>query len=91
MRTLKNVVVVYTYKETFCLKGHFFEYEWTTEDITDKNNGIYALYDINEVYSHHIIAYSITTYDGLLEIAEAYLKGDKKALLEAKRKWCMCY
>ena len=91
MRTLKRVVVVYTYKETICLKGHFFEYEWTTVDITKKNNGIYVLYDINDVHRHKIIAYSITTYDGLLEIAEAYLKGDEKALLKAKVKWCMCY
>ena len=88
MRTLKKVAVVYTYEETFCLKGHFFEYEWTTEDSTDKNNGIYALYD-SEIYQ--IIAYAITTYDGLLEIAEAYLEGDIKALAEAKLRWCMCY
>ena len=89
MLTLKKVEVVYTYKETLCVKGHFFEYEWTTPDIQEKDNGIYALYDMDNHYK--IIAYAITTYNGMLEIAEAYLKGDKKALSEAKRKWCMCY
>ena len=86
MRTLKRII--YVYEETFVIKGHNFTCEMT-KAIGKRENMLYTLYD-SEKYGR-LVASTIQTYEGINEIAEAYLTGDKQALEEAKRKWCICY
>lgn len=88
MRTLKRII--YVYEDVVLIRGHYFKYEMTKD--TKKNNGneLYTLYDIDKEYDY-LVATTILTYEGLYEIARSYLTGDKQALEEAKRKWCICY
>lgn len=88
MRTLKRIV--YVYEETIIIGGHYFRCE-TTKDIKKYNdNGLYTLYDIDKKYEH-LVASTILTYEGVYEIAQAYLADDKQILKEAVKKWCICY
>lgn len=88
MRTLKRII--YVYEEAVVIKGHNFNYE-TTKYVKKhkKPESLYALYDSGKY--GRLIASTILSYEGLNEIAEAYLTGDKQALEEAKKKWCICY
>ena len=88
MRTLKRII--YVYDELVFVKQHLFKIE-TTKDINkEKDDSLYTLYDA-EAENEDIVATTIQNYKGVIEIAEAYLTGDKQALDEAKIKWCFCY
>ena len=85
MRTLKRII--YVYEEKIVIKGHHFKYEMR-KALKSENTlyTSYTLYDSEK--SDLLIEVMITTYEGMKEIAEAYLTGDKQALEEAKRIWC---
>lgn len=88
MRTLKRII--YVYEETIVVKGHYFRYEMTKDTKKNNNNELYTLYDSEKKYEP-LVSSTIRTYEGLIKIAESYLTGDKQALEEAKREWCICY
>ena len=88
MRTLKRII--YVYDELIFVKQHLFKIETTKDIKKDKDDSLYTLYDA-EAENEDIVATTIQNYKGIIEIAEAYLTGDKQALDEAKIKWCFCY
>ena len=88
MRTLKRII--YVYEDTIIIMGHYFRYEMTKDTKKNNNNELYTLYDSEKKYEC-LVASTIRTYEGLIEIAESYLTGDKQALEDAKREWCLCY
>lgn len=88
MRTLKRIV--YVYEDTIIIGGHHFRYETTKDIKKDYDNGLYTLYDIDKKYEL-LVASTILTYEGVYEIARAYLADDKQVLKEAIKKWCICY
>lgn len=88
MRTLKRII--YVYEDTIIIRGHYFRYETTKDIKKDCDNGLYTLYDIEKKYEF-LVASTILTYEGLCEIARAYLTDDKHVLKEAIKKWCICY
>ena len=80
MRTLKTII--YVYEEEFVVSGHRFKYEMSKSD----RNTLFYLYDSE---NEKIIASGITTYHGLIAIAEAYLTGNSTSLAEAKYRNCI--
>lgn len=86
MKQLKRLIAVY--EETIVVKGHRLKVETSIEIMQNRDNSIYELYDSKK--NDYLIAGTIRTYKGLYEIAEAYVKGDKQTLEEAKRKNCIC-
>ena len=86
MKQLKRLIAVY--EERIVVKGHRLKVETSREIMQNRDNSIYELYDPKK--NDYLIAGTIKTYDGLIEIAEAYVKGDKQTLEEAKRKNCIC-
>lgn len=88
MRTLRRII--YVYDEIIFVKHHCFRYEMTKDIKKNNENGLYSLYDFEKKYEP-LVASTIRTYDGVVEIAEAYLTGDEQALEEAKIKCCICY
>lgn len=87
MRTLKRIICVY--EELIFVKQHLFKIETTKDIKKDKDDSLYTLYDA-EAENEDIVATTIQNYKGIIEIAEAYVKGDKQTLEEAKRKNCIC-
>ena len=88
MRTLKRII--YVYDEIIFVKHHCFRLEITKDIKKNKDNEIYSLYDFEKKYEP-LVCSTIRNYEGIVEIAAAYLTGDKQALEETKRKWCICY
>ena len=89
METLKRII--YVYEDVILIRGHYFKYERTKDVKKDKDNELYSLYDLEKKYDI-LVASTIVDYEGLYEIARAYLTGDKQALDEAMKKWCLtCY
>ena len=88
MRTLKSII--YVYEETLAIKGHYFRYEMTKEVKKCNLHSLYSLYDLEK--NDNLVASTILTYEGVYEIAEAYLTGDKQKLEEAEKNFCLnCY
>ena len=81
MRTLKSII--YVYEEEFVVSGHRFKYEMSKSD----RYTLFYLYDSEK--NEQIIASGITTYHGLIAIAEAYLTGNRESLAEAKYRNCI--
>ena len=87
MRTLKRII--YVYEEKIVIKGHHFKYEMRKATKKNSENTLYTSYTLyDSEASDLLIEVMIPTYEGMKEIAEAYLTGDKQALEEAKRIWC---
>lgn len=86
MKQLKRLVAVY--EENIVLKGHYFKVE-TSKDVMKNEDNL--IYDLSDYENDHLIACTIRSYKGLCEIAEAYLKGDKQTLEDAKKKNCIIY
>ena len=85
MKQLKRLIAVYD--ELIVVKGHYFKVEMSKDVLKDEDDSLYELY-----HNDYLIAGTIRSYNGLIEVAEAYLTGDKKVLEAAQRKWCLiCY
>ena len=84
MKQLKRLIAVY--EENIVVKGHYFTVEKSKDVMKDEDDELFELY-----YQGYFIAGTIRSYKGLIEIAEAYLTGDKQTLVEAKSKNCMIY
>ena len=86
METLKRII--YVYEDVILIRGHYFKYERTKDVKKDKDNELYTLYDMEK--NEYLVCSTITSYEGLYEIARAYLTGYKQVLKEAMKKWCLC-
>ena len=84
MKQLKRLIAVYD--EDVVVKGHCFKVEESKDVMKDKDDSLFELY-----YHGYFVAGTIRSYKGLIEVAEAYLTGDKQTLADAKSKNCMIY
>lgn len=89
MKQLKRLIAVYA--EDIVVKGHYFRVETSRDVMKDKDDSLYGVYDLEKGDYDYLVASTIWSYKGIIEVAEAYLTGDKQALEEAERKWCICH
>ena len=87
MKHLKSLIAVYD--ETIVVKGHHFRVESHRDIMKTEDDSIYELYDSDKLENDLLIASVIINYEGVIEIAAAYITGDKTLLNEAKSKWCI--
>lgn len=85
MKKLKRLIAVYD--EEILVKGHYFKVETSKDIMKDSDDSIYELYDNKGFF----IVGTIRSYKGLIEVAEAYITGDKQTLEDAKTKNCIIY
>ena len=84
MKQLKRLIAVY--EEAIVVKGHYFKVEESKDFMKDEDDSLYELYHRGD-----FVAGTIRSYKGLIEVAEAYLTGDKQTLVDAKSKNCLIY
>ena len=84
MKQLKRLIAVY--EELIVVKGHYFKVSMSKDVLKDEDDSLFELY-----HNDYLVAGTIRSYKGLIEVAEAYLTGDNKVLEAAQRKWCLCY
>lgn len=87
MKQLKRLIAVY--EENIVVKGHYFKVETSKDVMKDKDDSLYELSDSEK--ADYLVAGTIRSYKGLMEVAEAYLTGDKQTLEESKRINCLIY
>ena len=84
MKQLKRLIAVY--EEDLVIKGHYFKVVRSKDVMKDEDDSLFEL-----SYKGYFVAGTIRSYKGLLEVAEAYLTGDKQTLVDAKAKNCIIY
>lgn len=85
MKYLKSLIAVYEI-DNMVIKGHYFNVVRSRDLMKDGDDSLFELSD-----KGHFIAGTIRSYKGLIEIAEAYLTGDKQTLADAEAKNCLIY
>lgn len=85
MKQLKRLIAVYEI-DNMVIKGHYFKVVRSRDLMKDEDDSLFEL-----SYKGYFIAGTIRSYKGLIEIAEAYLTGDKQTLADAEAKNCLIY